>query len=312
MTYNCATPESPTASASPVLRFWRKSRRAKLEGLRYHFKVDVWNRVLGWVPLPVRLPWGAWWLATDDVLNNGVFAGIMQGPLDLFLSRVLKPGMTAVDVGAHHGFYTLLMSKLVGPRGRVIAFEPSPREFRRLRFHLKINGSSNVQPNQLAVANFAGNAEFFLVKGTWTSRNSLCAPAIHESDRISVPVTTLDSSLRSQQSAVPDLIKLDAEGAELQILEGATEMLSVSRRPLILCELDDEVISWGQWQHSAESIVRFLGSRSFRWFSISPDGSLEPLCKNGTYRGDYVAVPLERLEDHRGPYGRERQDAKNG
>ncbi|HXC61367.1 MAG TPA: FkbM family methyltransferase [Nitrospiria bacterium] len=267
-----------------------------MQAVRYHFKEKFWNHVFPWLPLPVTLPWGGWWLAFNDGFGTGVFARITGGSLDNFLLRFLKPKMTVFDVGAHQGYYTLLISKLVGGQGSVIAFEPSSREFKRLFRHLRINRCKNVRANQLALSDVNGTADFFLIKGLWTTRNSLHPPANHEIQRVSVPITTLDAYLKRESSDDVDLIKLDVEGAELSVLEGSAELLSQTRRPTILCELNDEVISWGKWGHCGESIVEFLERKNFRWFSITTEGRLEPLVRSGVYCGDYAAVPFERLE----------------
>jgi FkbM family methyltransferase len=60
------------------------------------------------------------------------------------VERFLKPNMTVLDIGTHHGFYSLLASYKVGATGQVIAFEPSPRERRRLLWHLRLNRKKNV------------------------------------------------------------------------------------------------------------------------------------------------------------------------
>jgi FkbM family methyltransferase len=81
------------------------------------------------------------------------------------LQKFLHPGMTVMDVGAHHGWYTLLASKHVGKRGKVIAFEPSPRECRRLEKHLRFNRCSNVHLERCAAGSEPGEADLFLVDG---------------------------------------------------------------------------------------------------------------------------------------------------
>ena len=73
-----------------------------------------------------RLPFGAWWLPqTGELDRKLVEEGFEKKELH-FVETLLRPGMTVLDIGAHHGLYTLLCSKGVGPEGRVIAFEPSP------------------------------------------------------------------------------------------------------------------------------------------------------------------------------------------
>jgi hypothetical protein len=124
---------------SRLRHFWNKSAQLKAKALRYHFKTKIWRRAFPWIPLPIRVPYGAWWLAYNDAYNDGIFAGIQEGPDLKYLRSYLRPGMTAIDIGGHHGYYTLLMAQKVGTEGRVITFEPSPREFKRLRRHIRLN-----------------------------------------------------------------------------------------------------------------------------------------------------------------------------
>jgi FkbM family methyltransferase len=85
-------------------------------------------------------------------------------------------GMTVLDVGAHNGFYTLLASKKVGPSGRVIAFEPSPRERQRLLSNLWINRCSNVIVEPVALAEEDSVATLFVVSGAETRMQQPSAP----------------------------------------------------------------------------------------------------------------------------------------
>ncbi len=114
----------------------------------------------------------------------------------LFVERLLRPAMTVVDVGAHHGLYTLLVSKRVGRKGRVIAFEPSPREFRKLKKHIRWNRCSNVQLMPCAVGDEPGETDFYLVEGSQDWSNSLRPPAVDEpTSRVRIAVRRLDDAL---------------------------------------------------------------------------------------------------------------------
>jgi len=282
---------------SRAAQFWRKSSTEKVRALRYHFKTEVWNRMCPGVPLLTRLPHGEWWLARNDALSDGVFARIFDGPDIKFLECALAEGMTVIDVGGHLGFYTLLMSRRVGPGGRVVAFEPSPREFRHLETHIRINRCANVRAEQVALADHCGRMDLYLVDGPWTTRNSLRSPQMEGVQPVSVRVATLDQYLSANGPDRVDLIKLDAEGAELRILHGAAGLLSQARRPIVLCELNDPVIAECGWGHRGEDVLDFLEEKKFRWFELSEDGSPTPLLKCSTYCTDLVAVPEERLEE---------------
>jgi len=278
-------------------RFWRKSRLEKMQSLRYRFKTGVWNQICPEIPLPARLPYGGWWLARNDALSDAVFAQIFNGPEIKFLKRVLENGTTVIDVGAHLGFYTLLMSKKVGPKGRVVAFEPSPREFRQLGAHVRINRCRNVQLENVALADHAGCKEFFIVGTPWTTRNGLRPPRIDGVHSIPTSIVTLDWYLAEKNIREVDLIKLDAEGAELEIFKGANSFLSRFRRPLILCEINDPVIAECGWQHRGAEVIDFLEAKGFRWYAFNLDGALRPVTRATSYCADFVAIPEERTKE---------------
>jgi FkbM family methyltransferase len=283
---------------APLNDFWKKPLELKSQALRYHFKTKLWGRTLPWLPLPLHLPFGAWWLAYNDAHSDAVFAGFLDGSNQKFLARCLRPGMITIDIGAHHGYYTLLMAKMVQDTGRVIAFEPSPREFRRLRRHVHLNRCANVTTEPLAIAKQGGTREFFVVDGQWTVRNSLRCPETLKPSSLRVPATTLDDYLihHSEIRGV-DFIKLDIEGAELEALHGAKGLLSCPPRPLILCELNDPVIRECLWSHRAADIVQFLEDRGYAWFAISQEGGLCQPPNRGWLSGDFVFVPEERSRE---------------
>src|SRR6266481_6347719 len=87
--------------------------------------------------------------------------------------RFLRPGMVVLDIGAHNGFYTMLAARRVGNSGQVIAFEPSPREHKRLFRHLKMNRLlANVVVCRLALDHSKGEDTLFVVEGRDIGCNS--------------------------------------------------------------------------------------------------------------------------------------------
>src|ERR1700722_2008665 len=138
----------------------------------------LWVRTLPSIPVPVRLPFGSWWLARNDFVGAALFQGGFENIECSFVDRFLAPGMTVLDIGSHHGFYTLLASRKVGPQGKVIAVEASPRERKRLNRHLRINRCKNVAVESRALGEAKGVAELYLVSGVETGCNSLRPPAV--------------------------------------------------------------------------------------------------------------------------------------
>jgi FkbM family methyltransferase len=212
-----------------------------------------------------------------------------------FLWKYLDPGMTFFDVGAYHGIFSILAAMKLGSRGQVVVFEPSPRERRRLKLHLRMNGINGVRLEPYAVSARAGGVKFFTVTSGLTSMNSLQPPHIdHPIREIAVEAVSLDEYLTEQRISRLDLLKIDVEGGELQAFSGATQLLT-SIRPVLVCEVLDWVTR--PWGYPARQIVDFLSARGYAWFDFCDDGSLEPHVPRDEYPEirNYLAVPREKL-----------------
>jgi len=243
--------------------------------------------------IPVRLPFGAWWLAGHGVLDDHVLGGDFESAELRFAERYLQPGMTVLDIGAHHGLYSVLAARRVGANGIVRSFEPSPRERRFLQRNLEINRFRNVRVEPFALGSEAGSAELHVVTDGEDGCNSLRAPVGVKTQKVAVAVKVLDEYLRESGLEGADFIKLDVEGAELGVLRGAKSLLSSARRPVILAEVQD--VRTKPWGYPAAEIIRLLESQGYQWHDIMEDGSLKPLDTTASeYDGNFVAWPEER------------------
>jgi FkbM family methyltransferase len=282
----------PETFAARVRRFLAKPARMRCVALANRVR-----RTVKWMPVPLKLPFGAWWLAEGSALDRALIEDGFETAEAAFVARFLRPGMTVLDVGAHHGLYTLLASKCVGRSGRVIAFEPSSRERRRLARHLRINGCGNVEVQSCALGDRAGEADLYLVEGKHDWCNSLRAPNVEErTSKVKVEVRRLDDVLEGMNWPRLDFIKLDIEGAELSFLQGARRMLRGEVRPAILVEVQD--VRTAPWGYAAREIVRFLADAGYSWFALADDGVLESISSElSSYDGNLVALPHERFEE---------------
>ncbi len=186
----------------------------------------------------------------------------------------------------------------VGRGGRVIAFEPSSRERRRLARHLRINRCGNVEVQSLcawAIVTARRICIWWKAMHDWC--NSLRAPNVEErTSKVRVEVRRLDDVLEGMSWPRVDFIKLDVEGAELSFLHGARRMLCGDVRPAILVEVQD--IRTAPWGYAAREIVRFLADVGYSWFALADDGSLESISSElSSYDGNLVALPHERFEE---------------
>jgi FkbM family methyltransferase len=211
-----------------------------------------------------------------------------------FLWRTLRPGNVFLDIGAHHGVYSIVAAKKLGSNGTVVAFEPSSREYRRLRLHLQLNRSHLVHAEPLALGSATSTRTFFQITSGDTTRGGLQPPA--SADRvseISVETTRLDDYVSQFSLQRVDLVKLDVEGGEREVLGGASLVLT-KFRPIFICEvLDATTQAWG---YNAREIIVMLQSLGFNWFEIRPDGSIVPHQVKDHYPEirNYVAVPKEK------------------
>ena len=176
----------------------------------------------------------------------------------LFRSLV-KPGFTVVDVGANVGYYALTAAAAVGPTGRVVAFEPGPAVAARLQENVDLNGFTNISVVRSAVADRIG--ELHLRVGEDSEGSSLYDVG-EPSTRLAcaVPVTTLDDYVRTAGILLVDVLKIDAEGAEVSILRGARGILSGPGAPLLFIEANPMTLeAAGESVHTLRAEIESLG-----------------------------------------------------
>jgi len=152
------------------------------------------------------------------------------------VSRVvseISAGMTAIDVGAHIGYYTLLFAKYVGVTGRVISFEPLPANFAVLKKNVELNELKHVDLFASAIFSRCGDLTISIPDDS----NSGDASVVHSASakHLQVRSTTLDA-VSSTLDLRPDFVKIDVEGCEFEVLAGAQETIR-RHRPKMLIEL---------------------------------------------------------------------------
>jgi FkbM family methyltransferase len=283
-----ATGNNGTTLPGRIMGFLRRPRREQYISLAKRAR-----RAFPEMPIPLRLAFGAWWLAQKSALDDDLIHEGFEDAEMAFVERMLRTGMTVLDVGAHHGLYTLLASKRVGSAGRVIAFEPSARERKRLQRHLRLNRCRNVVVQSCALGDKHREADLFIVEGSEDWCNSLRTPQIDAGTTTErVEVERVDDALNRLGISRVDLIKLDIEGAELSFLQGARRTLAQSR-PVILAEVQD--LRCRPWGYAAREIIDFLRDANYCWFALTANSILQPISTQlKTYDANLVAIPEER------------------
>lgn len=178
------------------------------------------------------------WLHLNPRTGRDYFRGGGEPEVQDTLEKYLRPGMTFYDVGANLGLFSLIGARLVGAQGRVVAFEADPEVAARLR--------ENVGRNELAWVSVEEKAVWSEVKTVYFERIDVTASpdrglgrvvAGNERDTIAVSAVSLDEVALTHP--LPDLIKCDVEGAEVEVFRGAKRLLK-EKRPIIICEMHSE------------------------------------------------------------------------
>ena len=246
------------------------------------------------VPLTVR-----WYAGTrvDLTLGNDnslclYVAGSFEPNEFAFVDRVLRPGMTFIDIGANEGLYTLFAARRVGPAGRVVSVEPSSRERQNLERNVARNRLANVTIVPSALAAEAGAARLQIASKMHGGHNTLGGFA-HEGTAAvgseEVNVETLDALAQRLALARVDAIKIDVEGAELKVLTGGRNLLTKAR-PLLLIEANESALR-GQGA-TADALLDLLRTLDYQIHVFSEHtGEVERLDEGGMLSANIVAMP---------------------
>jgi FkbM family methyltransferase len=191
---------------------------------------------------------------------------------------LLRSGQTVFDVGANTGYYTVLFSHIVGPNGRVHAFEAVPPTFAALSSRLVGERVfANVTPNAAAICDTAGQLVELTLPGDDHGQASLAAHTSGSwasSNRTSFQVESMTLDLYAETNGIRkvDFVKIDVEGAELLVLRGARSLLSRDK-PTILLEFFE---GWSRdFKYGAKELITLLADVGYSYFCLDDFTFLE-------------------------------------
>ncbi len=200
--------------------------------------------------------------------------------------ELLKPGMVFVDIGTNIGYYSLMASKLVGSSGRVFSFEPWSRNRGILEENIRLNDLKNITVIPKAVSNEDGeNIKIYLPKDDNCGMPSL--KKVNEenySDDFELTGTiTFRTFMETYKPGKVDVIKIDAEGSELNVLKGMSDSLADKNfSPVILMELME--FSLVNFSASVKDVIEYLKSFGFKAYRIGNDSAVSE-------KNDYAEEP---------------------
>jgi FkbM family methyltransferase len=176
------------------------------------------------------------------------------------------------DIGANVGFFSILLGRLAGPTGSVYAFEPVPRNAFAIERNARLNHLGNITVLKLALSCVDGRSELLLAHHIGGAMLKSAGAPPDLAGRLDVEIAALDSLTESGSIKPPNFVKIDVEGAEIDVLQG---MKAILRRwaPTIMLELDDEhVTACSNKVARCQSFLSKFGYRTELLPEAYPDG----------------------------------------
>lgn len=179
--------------------------------------------------------------------------------------RLVRPGDQVVDAGANVGYVSSILSRMVGPDGRVLAFEAFPSTAELLHHNIRCSGLENVKVFPFGLSARSGTASMFVPRYAWGGENfyessivdDAGTPGRPDGEAVQVPLEPLDSVLQ-KENVRPSFIKIDVEGHELDVLQGALGTLAACR-PALLVEVNGDPDAEGGKPEQVFALLRDQG-----------------------------------------------------
>lgn len=208
-----------------------------------------------------------------DIATWIIHAGVWETFVDDILCALARPGDTFLDVGSNMGYYAIKIGGLIGPKGRLYAYEPNPDLFEALYDNVQINGfGPRAQVFQACAGDEAGTTTLTFERRFPGGGTAGLGPeyAVGGREQAHVQVVRIDDTI---PEGTADLVKIDVEGFEPLVLKGMTELLKRSPNCAMVLE-----VSYGQWERYGDPVQLLrdaAGDR--RIFRIRRDGKIEEL-----------------------------------
>jgi FkbM family methyltransferase len=158
------------------------------------------------------------------------------------LERLLKPGSVFIDLGANEGYFSVIASQIVGPKGRVIAVEPQRRLQTVLQANFEANNCRNIEVLRVAVCASSGTVQMQMTSERNTGSTSLYRTTKYPQKEEEVAGLTLSELLKQAETDRCDLMKVDIEGAEYDALTGGKDVLETGAISNIVLEYHDSIL----------------------------------------------------------------------
>lgn len=212
---------------------------------------------------------GKMFLHPNDAFRLSIYGIHSKIDFEIF-QKYVKKGDNVLDIGANIGYFTLMLAKLVGPTGKVFAFEPDPRNISLLKKNIETNGYQNVVVVPKAVSNVNEKCTLFTSQSTF-GQNRIYEPKKTKNQEY-IPIESetifLDNFFMNNKKIENiSFVKIDVEGAEKYVLEGMKNILSLNKNIKIFSEIDLDFLN--DAGSSYTEMIEFLEKRGFTVFLVN-------------------------------------------
>jgi FkbM family methyltransferase len=188
-------------------------------------------------------------------------SGRYERPVQDALASLVRPGAVCYDVGANLGFFSVLLGRLAGPSGLIYAFEPVPRNAAMIERNARLNRMRNIKVLSVALSRTDGRGELLLARHVGGAVLRGAGVPVDLAGHATVETCAIDTLVGSRKIEPPDVVKIDVEGAEMDVLRGMERVLR-ARAPVVVLELDDETEA--ACEEKIALCRSFLGSLGYR------------------------------------------------
>jgi FkbM family methyltransferase len=209
-------------------------------------------------------------LNISNLVDHYVYYSINKLPITSFISY-LKPDAIVIDVGTNIGYTTLLLSKACS-QGKIIGIEPSKELFKILEDHVNLNAFTNVKCLNVGLGEKNKTVKLYKVNDSNTGMNRILDTNDSTLSSENITIKTLDEVAAEEHLDKVDAIKIDVEGYELKVLQGAMSVLK-KHHPVLLVEIDPENLK--EQQACPDDIFKLLFDLGYSIFDVKTMKSIE-------------------------------------
>ena len=220
-------------------------------------------------------------LLNDRGINADLFINRIREPqATRYVQKIMKPGWTVIEIGANIGYYAMMEARLVR---WVYAIEPGPSNYQQLIANVHLNGYSNIDLHQLAIGDHNGEVGFEIAKACNWSRIAMS----NETATVKVQIQTLDSFIKEHKIAHVDYLRMDVEGYEFAIIQGARKTIERDRPDMFIEVHRDRLADYGHSQLEFMEMMANYGyyiRKSYISAMEGPEGKVSELLANAETR----------------------------